>query len=531
MFPVADEKRMAAVTKCLDDNFKSDSYVTRFALYAQMKANYKDLPFDVLNYTVDHMEHEGKLVIEDDRIYTEKNYRYEKELASLLQELSQRNEVPYVDVPDNVVLGNFALSKEQRDAVAMALNNKVSIISGGAGTGKTSIIRAICILSKLVIDQIVLAAPTGKAARNLEERTHFTSRTVHSALGLCPGADFLKQVIWSRIRLVVIDEASMIDQGMMAGILKQVMGVPECRLVLLGDTKQLPPVGPGETLGFLHRIGVPEKELTENHRQNKAANSLVANIVHFDEIRNTDDFVYDERFQINEVSDDEAAKAIAAEAAVRYRKRESIQVLSPRCSGNALSTRHLNAAIQAQVNPMYAGKLVVRQPDGQEFRDGDRVMFTENNADLRVVNGDVGVLRLKDISCEPRPYLDDHYDFSMRVTVDLPDGRHPSWELLANQAIRNLELAYCISIHKSQGSEYDTVLIAMSNSMGMMRYRNLLYTGISRGREKVVIYGSKQAVNVALCSEPPARNCTLEERYNKLHKARHSKAKKEPAAS
>ena len=89
VFPVADEKRMAAVTKCLDDNFKSDSYVTRFALYAQMKANYKDLPFEVLNYTVDHMEHEGKLVIEDDRIYTEKNYRYEKELASYLPRINE----------------------------------------------------------------------------------------------------------------------------------------------------------------------------------------------------------------------------------------------------------------------------------------------------------------------------------------------------------------------------------------------------------------------------------------------------------
>ncbi len=511
----AMDRRAYIIKKCLQEDLVSQAYVDRLTLSSTLNKTYDGFTPKILNETIAFMARRHQLVVENDRIYLAENYRYEKALAGLLADLqtAEKKVVWSVDLPETIEAGSITLCPEQREAVELALSNKVSVISGGAGTGKSTIIQAILDQSGVNRFCCVLAAPTGKAARVLQSRAHWEARTVHSALGTKPNEDFLKPVKWEAIGLVIIDEASMVDLGMMAGILLQVLKNPWCRLVLLGDLKQLPSVGPGTVLQLLHKIGVPTIELTENHRLTHESGALVRNIIDFEKARAVQDLDFDDSFEIHEVTDADAARLLVEDAADRYTRGESVQVLSPRNASGALSARTLNGLIQARINPARDSALEIKMQDGRVFRDGDRVIITQNDREMGVVNGDVGILRLEDVSKAAHRFSDEpHYDW--RITVELPDGHNPCWLSRGTAGFRNLDLAYCLTTHKAQGSEWDNVLLALSDSMGLLRYRGILYTSISRAREKVVIYGSRQAIDASLHREPPPRNCALEERFD-----------------
>ena len=375
------------------------------------------------------------------------------------------------------------LCTEQRQAVALALSHRMSIILGGAGTGKTSIIRAIeeCSGQR----SIVLCAPTGKAARNLAQRTDSRASTVHSLLGVNDSVSFLEAAPLSDTDMVIVDEASMLTIGMLAGLLK---ALPQnASFVLLGDPNQLSSVGAGDVIRDLIQIGIPWKQLTENHRQDPAALALNYNVYAFDEIHTLEGLRTDESFQFRE---DDIGTLVRL-ASQMYCKGESIQVLA---ATNA-DVRYLNSLIHAHVNPYTGDERCLRDGD-RILVDGDRVMVLRNDAQHNMCNGDIGTLHI-------------HGDSS--ITVDLPDGRCPHWDTSETSALLGMIThAYAITVHKAQGSEYDTVILYAHGVFN----RSLLYTAISRARKRVIIFGDSQVIERALHYSAPTRKTSLTERFH-----------------
>lgn len=365
----------------------------------------------------------------------------------------------------------------------MALSHRMSIILGGAGTGKTSIIRAIKENSER--KSIILCAPTGKASRNLAQRTNSSASTVHSLLGVNDSVSFMEAVPLSDTDMVIVDEASMLTTGMLAGLLK---ALPQnASLVLLGDSNQLSSVGAGDVIRDLIQIGIPWIQLTENHRQASTAKALNYNVCAFDAIRSVEGLHRDESFQLWKDDIDTLVRL----ASQMYSKCGSIQVLA---ATNA-DVRYLNSHIHAHVNPYAGDERCLREGD-RIFVDGDRVMVLRNDTQHNVCNGDIGILRI-------------HEDSS--VTLDLPDGRCPGWGIGETSTVLGmLTHAYAITIHKSQGSEYDTLILYAHGVLN----RSLLYTAISRARKRVILFGDSSSVERALRSTAPKRKTSLTERFH-----------------
>jgi exodeoxyribonuclease V alpha subunit len=289
-------------------------------------------------------------------------------------------------------------------------------------------------------------------------------------------------VVWDNTDLVVIDEASMVTLEMLTGILLQVKS--SCRVVLLGDPNQLLSVGSGNVIPDLLTLGVPHMHLETNHRQDAGAQGLLHNVVEFPQLQCGKDLILDNSFSLREIEEPAIQKAVVDEAVCRYLAGESVQVLSPYNRGSALSVRTLNAAIQKRVNPASADKAEISYK-GHIYREGDRVMILQNDRERNCSNGDIGTLHIQDSD-----------ERNTAFCVEMSDGRRPMWHGSYNLEL--LSLAYALTIHKSQGSEYDTVLLPISMGMYRMLSRNLFYTAISRARKQVVLYGAPQAVDVAM---------------------------------
>ena len=387
-----------------------------------------------------------------------------------------------MEIPRELRAGDILLSEQQREAIELAPNSRLSVILGGAGCGKTTLIEAIVHCFRERNDAFVpyvVAAPTGKAARNLTERTGIEARTVHGALGKSPDANFLDAVSWNCIGLVVVDEASMVSLEMLAGILNRVRR--NCRVALLGDPNQLLSVGAGNVLSDLLTLGVPSICLQQQYRQSTDAAALRQNVVDFPKLNGEQELRWDDSFRLLPADDRAIPDLLCEEAARRYRAGESIQVLSPVRVKTGFSVQALNTRLQNEVNPLTAEK-----PTWGKFRDGDRVIVTQNNAYYNICNGDVGVLHIRG----EKPH---------RVAALAVRGTLKTWQIDRGQGEYGighddapppqLALAYALTVHKSQGSQYDTVLMPVSMATARMLYRNLLYTAISRAGKEVILVG------------------------------------------
>ena len=375
----------------------------------------------------------------------------------------------------------------------MALENRLSLLLAGGGCGKTTLIRAIA--DHAQARHILLCSPTGKASRILCKRTGIPTATVHRALGIMQESDFLEVTPRADVDLIIVDEASMLTLDMFAGLLR---AAPEdCRIVLVGDPHQLLSVGAGNVVNDLARLDIPCAKLTKNHRLDQSAAALYRNVTGFRDIRRLSDLHWSDSFTLCPYADDRVTMdTLTHHASARYLAGVDLQVIAAR---NA-DVDELNLRIQSMVNPPRKGKAYIPH-DGLCFTDGDRVILLQNDQRRDCQNGDTGVLHI----------------FDGGFFVDLGDGRKPSW--IGEDALRglsSLRLAYAITVHRAQGSEYDHVMLYVTRNTGPMFHRNLFYTAISRARKSVSIYGDPAAIDIALATEPKQRRSLLPERVLRM---------------
>ena len=388
----------------------------------------------------------------------------------------------------------FQLAEGQREAVSQSLQSGMLVITGGPGTGKTTVVQAIIRLAEQEGLRIVLCAPTGRAAKRLAETTERKAKTIHRLLvpeGFAGGRQVFEYNETKQLPadLVIVDEVSMLDMEMLYHLLQALS--PHCRCILVGDADQLPSVGAGAVLHDIIQSEIlPVVRLQTIFRQKEGGRIVTnAHLINGGRLPVVNE---DEEFRFVEIEREEQGADVicrlyAAETAEAGDKF-AVQVLSPMYK-NPCGVDNLNAVIQSAVNGPQKGK-GEHKAGKVTFRTGDKVMQKQNNYDKGVFNGDIGEI--------------------FAVQDDIVYVRYPEQDVkYEGKEIDEITLAYAITVHKSQGSEYHTVIMTLVNSHGIMLQRNLLYTAVTRAKGKVILVGTKAALRTAVQNVRTSRRFTL----------------------
>jgi exodeoxyribonuclease V alpha subunit len=393
---------------------------------------------------------------------------------------------------------NIELAQRQEEAVLLAATSKVLIITGGPGTGKTTIITAILRIFQQLKLRILLAAPTGRAAKRMNEATGWEAKTIHRLLEYSPHKGDFKRDQDDPLEadVVIIDEASMVDTLLMYHLLKAIPS--HAHLILVGDVDQLPSVGPGNVLKDIIRSGkFTVVRLSEIFRQAQESMIVVnAHKVNQGQFPVLKEIHTPEKTDFQFIQEEDPEKILQnildlcserIPRQFRFHPLREIQVLAPMHKG-IIGVANLNIELQKRLNPGQSG--ITR--GAWTFRLGDKVMQIVNNYDKDVFNGDIGWI--SKIDPEQR-----------EVTIDF-DGRLVSYDY---SDLDEVVLAYAVSVHKSQGSEYPVVILPVVTQHYMLLQRNLIYTGITRAKKLVIMIGTKKALAIAIRNNKPQRRYTL----------------------
>ena len=462
---------------------------------------------------------------ETDWYYLKPLYTAEKNVAERIYMMNRSKNVKHIDNFEKELAKQeksleIILSEKQREALKGVNENNLSIITGGPGTGKTTIIKSLIDIYKSKKKKVVLCAPTGRAAKKMSEATGEEAKTIHRLLEIGKIDDDRLSNVDADFKpidadVIVIDEMSMVDIFIMNYITKAIyLGT---KLVLVGDSNQLPSVGAGSVLkDLIESNTIPTVNLDKIFRQ--AAKSDI--IVNAHKVNNGEMFVdkkereesNNDFFYINEQNVEKIVSQIVSLSTGRLSKygdydfSKDIQVLTPTKKG-ALGTKELNRVLQENINPEKEGKKERKYGD-ITFREGDRVMQVKNNYDIfwdreidgfyetgtGVFNGEFG--KIEKIDNEEK-----------QIKIEFDDGKI-AWYMFSE--LEQLELAYAITIHKSQGSEFNVVIMALPQAAPMLLTKNLLYTGITRAKKLLIIFGSGNVVKYMINnSDSKKRNTGL----------------------
>jgi exodeoxyribonuclease V alpha subunit len=390
------------------------------------------------------------------------------------------------------------LARKQEEAVLLAATSKVLIITGGPGTGKTTIITAILRIFQQLKLRILLAAPTGRAAKRMNEATGWGAKTIHRLLEYSPHKGGFKKDQDDPLEadVVIIDETSMVDTLLMHHLLKAIPS--QAHVILVGDVDQLPSVGPGNVLKDIIKSGrFTVVTLTEIFRQAQESMIVVnAHKVNQGQLPVIKEIDKPEETDFRFIQEEDPEKILQnildlcserIPGQYRFHPLREIQVLAPMHKGT-IGVTNLNIELQKRLNPGPSG--ITRGV--WNFRLGDKVMQVVNNYDKDVFNGDIGWI--SKIDSEER-----------EVVIDF-DGRPVPYDY---SDLDEITLAYAVSVHKSQGSEYPVVILPVVTQHYLLLQRNLIYTGITRAKKRVVLIGTKKALAIAVRNNKPQRRYTL----------------------
>ena len=490
---------------------------------------------DPVEAAIEKLARAGKLVLKEisagevTQVFLDEFYQAERRVAAALHHLlstpssleteriaglwkgSDQTARGVIELPSPELFGPSALTldDDQLHATQEALREKVLVITGGPGTGKTTLLKAVLTILRRAKVSFALAAPTGRAAKRMTESAGENAMTIHRLLEYNPREGGFQRCEDNPLQVdfVVVDEASMVDLALMDHLLRAVD--PQTHLILVGDVDQLPSVGPGSVLRdlidsrivptvVLHRIFRQERQslIVLNAHRILLGQSLV-----FGEEGEKQDFVFLLRESEEEILG--TIKDLLCEGIPKLLQlapeevAQTIQVLTPMHRGS-LGTINLNREMQSVLNP--AGETLER--GGSTFRLGDKVMQLRNNYEKGVFNGDLG--RIAAIDREEGSVQVDFYDKVVNYESDELD---------------EINLAYATSVHKSQGSEYPAVVIPLHASHYLMLHRSLLYTAVTRGKKLVVLVGSRKALAMAIRNvRRERRNTGLREKLMELSK-------------
>lgn len=446
-----------------------------------------------------------------------KYYYYEYSVSQKLALLNSSQIIEKQEVEDEIKFfeekNRISFHQEQKEAIKSAINNGVSVITGGPGTGKTTIIKCIIDIVKQNNKRFMLLAPTGRASKRMSDSTGEEAKTIHRALEVASG-DLTNRFIYNennnfKTDVVIVDEVSMVDVALMNHLCKALPR--DCKLILVGDKDQLPSVGAGNVLDDIIKSGVIKVTmLTKIYRQSDDSliitNAHLINSGKMPLIDNSSkDFFFEEKNNLDSIK--QSIVDLVVKRLPNFTKLEStqIQVLAPLKAG-VCGIDNLNKCLQASLNPPAMTKMEIVVGESI-FRVGDKVMQTTNNYNLvwkklngfieeegeGVFNGDIGYIELIDFQ-------------TGEVVVDFEDGRRC---LYPRTEVSQLSLAYAITIHKSQGSEFDVVVLPAIAGPSMILTRNLIYTAVTRAKKMVVIVGEQKNLKRMVSNNYTVQRFTL----------------------